>query len=89
MRTPILAGWLLIFGLFTACKEPMSDDSGYKAQVLCNNTMKAQGGARNESKVLCIGLVGDRFRSDPQGSYDALAKCILSAPDEKTARECK
>jgi hypothetical protein len=80
---------VFVLGMLAACKEPMSDDPGYKATVLCNNTMKGQGGARNESKALCIGLVGDRFRAQPQGHYDDLAKCILQSADEKSARECK
>lgn len=88
MRTSLWVAGVVI-GMLGACKEPMADDPGYKATVLCNNTMKGQGGARNESKVLCVTLVGDRFRADPKGNYDALAKCILSAADEKAGRECK
>ncbi len=79
----------VIVGAIAGCKEPMSDDPGYRAQVLCNNTMKGQGGAKNESKVRCVSLVGDKFRAEPKGSYETLAKCILNAADDAAARECK
>ncbi|MFO0735752.1 MAG: hypothetical protein U0270_07730 [Labilithrix sp.] len=72
------------------CKEPMADDPGYRATVLCNNTMKGQGGGTNAAKARCIGWVGDRYKADPKGDYDAYAKCIMAAgDDEKLAKACQ
>jgi hypothetical protein len=71
----------------------MSDDPGYKAQVLCTQKMKARPdsgkGTRNDSKATCIGKVGDGLKANPSGDFNALADCILEAADEKAAQECK
>lgn len=73
-----------------ACKEPMADDPGYRATVLCNNTMKGQGGGTNDAKARCIGWVGDKYRADPKGNYESYAKCIMAAgDDEKAAKACQ
>ena len=83
---PALLGLLA----FVACKEPMADDPGYRATVLCNNTMKGQGGGTNDAKARCIGWVGDKFRTDAKGNHEAYAKCILAAgDDEKAAKACQ
>jgi len=85
--------FLLALAGLAGCKEPMANDPGYRATVLCTQKMKdrsaAGKGTRNDSKATCIGKVGDRYRADEKGDLGALADCILGAPDEKTAGECK
>lgn len=89
-----LVGWLLgLVAVVSGCKEPMSNDPGYRAQVLCTQKMKARAeagqGTRNDSKVTCIGKVGDGYKANPGAELGALADCILGAPDEKAAQACK
>jgi hypothetical protein len=75
------------------CKEPMADDPGYRATVLCTQKMKARSaagkGTRNDSKASCIGKVGDRYRADARGDAGPLADCLLDAADEKAADACR
>lgn len=75
------------------CKEPMANDPGYRATVLCTQKMQGRSaagkGTRNDAKALCIGKVGDHFRAGANDPPDALADCILDAPDEKAAAACK
>ena len=94
MRTSHRASIVAAYALgMIACKEPMADDPGYKAQVACTQKMKGRAssgkGTRNDSKALCIGALGDKYRADPKANIDALADCILDAPDEATAKTCK
>lgn len=75
------------------CKEPMANDPGYRATVFCTQKMQGRSsagkGTRNDAKALCIGKVGDRFRANASDTPDALADCILDAPDEKAAAACR
>jgi hypothetical protein len=86
-----LGGLLALFAV--GCKEPMANDPGYRATVLCNQKMHGRSsagkGTRNDAKALCIGRVGDQFRAGASEPPDALADCILDAPDEKAAAACK
>jgi hypothetical protein len=97
MRPSYDARWgaplVAIIAFVSGCKEPMSDDPGYKATVLCTQKMKARAdsgkGTRNDSKATCIGKVGDGLKANPSADLGALADCILDAPDEKAAQACK
>ena len=84
---------LTVGGLGLGCREPMADDPGYRAHVLCVQKMKGRAeaglGTRNDSKASCIGGVGDRIRANPTGDYNAFADCVLGAPDEAAAGKCK
>lgn len=94
MRTHAPLAAVVFFSLsVVGCREPMANDPGYRAQVTCTQKMKARaeagGGTRNDSKALCIGWVGDRYRADPSSNQDAFADCVLAAADEKAAELCK
>lgn len=90
LKTPVLATLVVAV---SACREPMANDPGYRANVTCTQKMKSRAqagiGTRNDSKATCIGWVGDAYRKNPTGNFDALADCILAAESEEAAEKCK